>query len=672
ESKSASFTSFSLAGTSINAAASSIRLGRTTDTASAMTISGSLAANGPISVYGGSVTLNAGLSVTPSTTGGILVKAAGDIVTGASQTFQTQGGNITFWSDSDANGAGRIGLDATNSLLSNGGKITLAGGADNGASTVVSGRTSGDGLPDGWAAGNGSTSNCTGVSGTIMGVFFGTTTTITSAGGDVFIAGKGMNGATGACASGIRANQDLQITAAAGKIAMYGVASPASTATYSSGVTLSGSTSRKTIISSSNSSADSIVISGDAGSAAVSRASGIFIHGQTAGANVNNIIANTGTGGIQMTGRSNAVSTDNVADNVGDGFEIYGTAILAKSGAIVLTGTTSSANNSTRYGFAIDHSSASPGLSPSSVSFGARAATTVNSVDMSTSTSNITLNVDSLYVGYNTQPHTFLTTGTVTIQPADSAQSFDRSIDTFGLTFGSGVSAVTIGQSGTAGTVSGATQNNQDVTVSTSNSIAGPLSVYGKTVTVSANQTASTASAILLKSTQDVILGAGTNSSTRNTLTSTGGPITLWSNADASGSGAIQLGNYTKLASGGGAITLAGGATATESSPTGRAENNSTTYTSGVALGTCAVSGNVDLLSGNGDIVIRGYSNANVADAIGVKMWQGSTVDSGTGAVTIDAVSDGCTGTNNCHAFEIFGNNLAPTTITSAKASGTA
>ncbi|MFM5967702.1 MAG: beta strand repeat-containing protein, partial [Micrococcales bacterium] len=47
-------------------------------------------------------------------------------------------------------------------------------------------------------------------------------------------------------------------------------------------------------------------------------------------------------------------------------------------------------------------------------------------------------------------------------------------------------------------------------------------------------------------------------------------------------------------------------------------------------------------------------------------------VDSGTGAVTIDAVSDGCTGTNNCHAFEIFGNNLAPTTITSAKASGTA
>jgi hypothetical protein len=956
----------------------------------AVSISANQTSADQVNVTGSSIAVSGSLSAAATTGAGILLKATGDITTSGSRSFTTSGSNATFWSDSDNNGSGRIGFDASNSITTSGGKVTIAGGADDGASTVTgSARTANDGFPDGYAAGNGSTSGCVAGTGTIQGVFFGTAMTISSGNGDIFIAGKGLTGASGNCATGIIPANDFWITAGTGKVGMYGVANAAAASMFSNGIQFYGTSTRKTIISSSNSASDAIVISGSAGPTASKRSSGIFFHGQTAGANVNNIIANTGTGGVQLVGRSTPTTAEDLTDNVGDALEMYGVAVLAKSGPISLTGATGASNTSNRYGCAFDHSSAAS-LTPSQSSIGARAATTVAGVDMSTSTANITLNCDSIIVGSTTQSKQFLTTGTVTIQPADGAQSFDRAVDNLGLTMGSGVSSLTIGVAGT----SGSTQSNSDVTLSTATSIAGPIMVYGGDITASANLTStlldariqlkatgsinqnasgvafrtnsgkivlwsdadatnggmvtlkgslctaptattcdanaatggddiivagaaadsvdstipggyasgtaigaqttttgiqlgtmgtgntgpkiyssggnitmngqtfvtssavsvnsfgimfvtgtdmyagggklkfdgrnaisnisagnvfamelggwgggttrfystnsasdamvfkntsvttgnglgsfnsgtefnnanggilvqtnslptsvangfkwnvggqiviepvgtsfgsavdfnsnniwgtnvptgfrigkdgntanvtissavtavgtieayggtitasanltvntSTSAAILLKGTQDVLVGAGSNTTTRRTLQTNGGAITLWSNSDASGSGAIQLGNFSKLVSNGGAITMAGSAAANDASPTGYAKNNGTTYANGVEIGTSVQTGNVDLLSSGGDITIKGYTNANTTLMMGIRNWSGSTINSGTGAITMDGQAESCTGSITCHGLELSYSSGATTTVTSAKTSGTA
>jgi filamentous hemagglutinin family protein len=69
--------------------------------------------------------------------------------------FGANGGEIVFWSDSDASGAGYIDIGRYNRFQSLGGRITLAGGLDDGGGTVTTGRVAGDGRPDGWAIATG-------------------------------------------------------------------------------------------------------------------------------------------------------------------------------------------------------------------------------------------------------------------------------------------------------------------------------------------------------------------------------------------------------------------------------------------------------------------------------------------------------------------------------------
>ncbi len=646
-----SFTSAQTWGSSaVSLNTGSFRFGKTGNNV-AMTVAGAITTSaGSAIIHGSDLTINSGISVSGASSA-ILLRSLGNITTAASLTFSTAGGDVTFWADADANGAGRIALANTNTITTTGGRVTLAGGSDDGASTVTSGRTANDGYPDGWAAGNGSTSSCTAATGTLQGVFLSTTTTISSGNGDVFIAGRGLTGATGNCASGVIANQDLWITAGSGKVAIYGTANAAAGSVYSSGIVLYGNSSRKTIISSSNSANDSILLSGVAGPTASQRSSGIFIHGQTAGANVNTIFANTGTGGISMIARSTPTVVETLADNVGDALELYGFAALAKSGPISLTGVTGAASNSNRYGCAFDHSTASS-LSPSQISFGARASTTVAGVDMSSSTSNILLNCDSLIVGNTTQPKQFLTTGTVTIQPADGAQSFDRSIDTTGLTFGSGVSSLTIGQSGTGGVASGSTQNNADVAISNSVSIAGPISVFGGEVSTSVNLTSTLLDApILLKATGSITQNAST------TIRTNSGRAILWADADSNAGGMVIVRGSlctaptattcdVNAATGGDDIIIGGAAAdsvdatipAGFATGTGTATQNVTT---GVQLGTMGTANTgAKLYSSGGNITINGQSvvtAANVtANSFGIMLVSGTDLIAGGGKIRLN------------------------------------
>ena len=196
----------------------------------------------------------------------------------------------------------------------------------------------------------------------------------------------------------------------------------------------------------------------------------------------------------------------------------------------------------------------------------------------------------------------------------------------------------------------GKSGNTAAITVTTPVTATGAIELIGGTVTASANLTvnSSTTAGIMLKASQDAIVGAGTNTSTKRTLQTSGGPITLWSNSDASGSGAINMGNFSKLTSGGGAITLAGSANNTETAPSGYARSNGSTYPNGVTLGSSVQTGNVELLSGGGDITLRGQNSGGspAAMAFGV-FGNGSVVNSGTGKISITGIA---TGTANINA----------------------
>ena len=658
ESTSANFTAVSLSGFAVNAVATSIRVGKTTDTSSAMSIGGSLAANGPISIYGGNITLSAGLTVDPSTTGAILVKGGGNVATSGTRAFSTKGGNITFWADSDVNSIGRVYLDNSNTVTSNGGAVTLAGGADNGTSTVTSGRSSSDGLPDGYAWGNGG-SDCNGT----YGVQTGTDVSISTAGGTLFIAGRGQNLSTYNCSDGVYMNGGNKLSAGAGKIGIFGVSNAQSTGEWSRGITFNGaSATQKTIISSSNTAADSIVISGDSTAAASTNSSGILFARGT-GNTVNTIVANTSTGGIQITGRSGSAVAAGITDYVGDGIEQYGLAVLGKGGQISLTGTTSASASSIVYGLSFDHTSLTTYAGADNY-FGGMAVS-VDSVDMTNSSSNVVLNVDSISntTTVNSVAYTraFKTTGTVTIQPADSAQSFDRTVDFSGLTYTSGVTGLTIGQSGTSGVVSGTTQTANDLTIPAV-SIAGPISLYGQSISLTGGLASSTASKILVKARGNITLSASKAISTTN------GPIVIWGRAgsleSSTDAGYFTMDNGASVTSGGGPIYIAGSTSVDSNSyPNGHLYTNESSKFA-VGMGTSPTGTNMSVNSSGGDIRIYGQTGSAASQAMAVQGTTASTINAVAGRVDINLVS----ATTNDNVFEAWNGGL--TVSSSAPADG--
>jgi len=123
-----------------------------------------LTANGPITVYGGNLVVSTSLTSSgTSAAQGIYLKATGNITSNGDVNYTTNGGDITFWSDSDASGAGYIYIQDRNNLdsrtnanrtsalistASGGGTITLGGG--NTSTTLASGTV----VPTGFAVDN--------------------------------------------------------------------------------------------------------------------------------------------------------------------------------------------------------------------------------------------------------------------------------------------------------------------------------------------------------------------------------------------------------------------------------------------------------------------------------------------------------------------------------------
>ena len=143
ESHSSSFSSaFDYENFDLDPSVSSVRIGKTTNTANVV-IKDPVAMAGPISIYGGDILLEEDLTSTLSGAD-VLVKGRGDVEAVASRSFLTNNGDIVFWSNSDNSGVGSIKLGNDNVLNSSngrsgdtdsgGGKITLGGGSGSGTS----------------------------------------------------------------------------------------------------------------------------------------------------------------------------------------------------------------------------------------------------------------------------------------------------------------------------------------------------------------------------------------------------------------------------------------------------------------------------------------------------------------------------------------------------------
>jgi uncharacterized repeat protein (TIGR02543 family) len=422
---------------------------------------------------GGNATVNANLT----NSGNLVLKASGNVAIASSVSVTTAGGSITLWSDSDSNSSGRITTGTSVSLSSSGGAITLAGGADNGGSNVTSGRQSGDGLPDGYAYGP---------TGAAIGIDIGDLNTISSGAGNIFIAGHGQNLSTGSVAAGLYVGAGTSVSATTGKIHIYGRSNGNSTtAEYSEAIRLKGVAANGVnylSITNSSTASDAILLVGDASSTKGARASGIsgLSWYDRASGGPKNLIANTSSGGVTLTGRGGQLAGF-TSDQTGSGLELNSTAVLAKSGSITLNGDTASTDNGYAYGFSSNHVNVARFVGASF--FGAHAIT-INSVDMSTSSADITWNVDSFHVPNSASTSTTVkTSGRVVIQPASNGSaltSFDRAVSTSGLTVDSSTTGLTVGRTG----------NTQALTIPVVYSIAGDIKLYGAAVSVSANQTA--------------------------------------------------------------------------------------------------------------------------------------------------------------------------------------
>ncbi|BAP87656.1 filamentous haemagglutinin family outer membrane protein [Burkholderiales bacterium GJ-E10] len=318
---------FNTSGTYFVPGFSGITLGSSGSTG-AVTVSSPLSVADPLTINGSTVTVGANLTNT-ALNSAILVQATGDITQTASAAVTTNGGSVTYDSNSANLGSGNIWLQGTGtsgaSINTNGGNITLSGG-----SNVATGYATGD------AALNGN-----GVSLDTVNLFSG--------GGNIVIRGKSSTTnpsfSTSECSpcntnDGIHMYGSDVINAGSGTIDLEGVAVGNSSSQYSNGIETSITGYTRILSSATNATAINLV--GDASASTSSSDEwGVFLWG---GNNFGIVVAATGTGGgVSISGKGG-----NFTGKAGGTHTEPNAYVLAASGPISLTGTAGAL--STTYG----------------------------------------------------------------------------------------------------------------------------------------------------------------------------------------------------------------------------------------------------------------------------------------------------------------------------------
>ncbi|MDE2398878.1 MAG: filamentous hemagglutinin N-terminal domain-containing protein, partial [Burkholderiales bacterium] len=550
---------------------------------------------GPISLYGGNVSVNANMTSTGSG-GAVLVQATGGIAQAVNTSVTTAGGNISYLSN--ANGgtaAGGISIGNGTSFTSGGGNILFAGG-------TLAGYATGVDLVNGYASNYNN-----------AGIWFGSSDAaninIKSGGGN--ITARGMEN--------------------------YTAGTNASFPNYGWGLFGGGGLTMDTRDANGQGSG-SITLAGQSNGTAPGGSSGMQL---SAGGYTTPSTFQTYAGSISLSGSKNAggsnawnsvllshaslLSNSGNVSIVGDSFGFGAGTTLSTAGALAVTpyasdsfssavnfgGSLSGANfvgSSAAAGLTISNLAGLSGFTLGSASNGA--ATTLGGPFTVAGPISVLAGGSGGTVATTSTLTTTASSGNVTLQAAGN---------------------VTVG-----GTVTSAGSGGISV-VSTTNG----------GIVLNAGLVATAPGApVLVKGPGDIV---STDNAT--TFQTHNGNLTFWSDSDAYLGGAIYIGRNNTLnsangstaqASGGGRITLAGGTTVDGAGlPTGYAagsSGSSATTSSGITFGD-DVNGadNIAIYSGGGNILFKGASyagNVSASYVMGIDGRGGMVVNSGAGTIT--------------------------------------
>jgi len=568
--------------------------------------------NGPISFLGAFMRVSGGNITSTASAGAILVKAKGFISLEADIDIQTNGGDVILWANSvnstTSGDNNNITLAENNRIITNGGDIILAGGT-------------GTTQPVGYAF-NGS--NNSGYAGVKLGnlnddsdFILLDTSGVNS--GNIIIRGY-TSGDT--LYGGISAEDDLTINSGEGFIEINGYSN------VGSGV-IFGKSNTEPI--------DYVITSASANEPAIS------IQGTTAGSENFGVAltpawntsskyliqstSNSG-GGISITGH-----TGGRFGLISDGHPSGIYQVLSNSGDINLTATRSAVT---------DYRSV---YLQGEMYFGKRGSTTtVNGVapfDTTGYTGNILVSVEDQFV-QSGQSATFSTEGDITFRFDDQLLYGDDSVIVSGsnLIFESLDTAYdnsqTFGSLWDLGNTSsslriGKSTNTADVTIDSALSVVGPITVYGDDINITNNLNTSNSGDLKLLASGSLVFKTN-----RVLLTTDGGNVALLSDVDGEGTGQFRVENGIQVSSSGGNITVAGG------------DNAGSGFANGALAGLyegIRMEGDLDFLSGGGDIVLKGKSAYQVTTTegnAGIGIYNSNStldIDSGAGSITLQGVS---------------------------------
>ncbi|WP_249883334.1 fibronectin type III domain-containing protein [Candidatus Aquiluna sp. UB-MaderosW2red] len=678
---STAFTDFQgrTAGLTLASKLGGLQIGRPGDTTAAMTLSKNWTIAGPISVHAGDIVVasNIELVTTDEATSPIRFFTGGSIYTATGVDLTTTGSDVVYWTAVDKvagtnRTASNIYIDP-GTITTNGGKIWLAGGRDDGGLDALittdrgkwSSVSARDGLPDGYAVGQNS------ANWDEMGVLINANSVLKSGGGDIFIAGA-VAPAGGYNLGHIGIFPGVQIDSGTGRIAMWGRSLGSAT---NQGISLHvGNNGAPAIISSDAASADAISLYSD------SSAGGAWSRGITAlwyaawdqksGHQGVRILATKSGGGITLSGIGSSAGNDGSGIQ---GLRLGFIDILATDGPITLNGAAGPSSWAVGTSFGWENNS------QEAVRLGAWTAGATNAVggnrvttaggtqvDFATSSSDVTIHSDAVWMrqsGNGMWGVYVATTGDFKILPTTitgglftESANFKTTQNTTDWSFGKLQFPITpesiqIGRPTTTTPIS----------IASNLEAHGAISVHGSALNIQGNvESKSGRGDVLFKSRSSIALAPNKKIETN------GSNIVLWGgSADGNGYVLIDDGACVNtnascdpaVSVSTGSIYMGGGSAGT-SYPTGPVVDSG--YR-GVRLATSSLS-RVKVLSGGGDIVMRGQSNLH-----GFESWQGSTIKATTGSITIEGTS-----TTAGNQGVRFATNSGTTLISSGKTSGTA
>jgi hypothetical protein len=472
-----------LTGLTISGNPSSVRIGKTTNTAN-ITLGSAVTAAGPISVYGGNIDINNNLTSTANNAK-ILIKASGQINTNNTRTFQTNNGDFILWSDADNSNGGRIWLGLNNTIntangsisngLSGGGKIVLAGGLDNGAN----GGTANDDIPDGFASNNSS-----------IGVYLGNTssnyTQMYSGGGDILIKGASTFASASNDGTGLWSDGRWLANSGKGTISIQGTSTHFFGINFSAPLNNISSGNKHIEFVSDKSTGNAVEVTGSSNASY-----GVVFNYE----NPKEVLA-TGGGAITITG---------IGGGGLQGIFFQNTDILSTSGEITMNG----GSNGIR-------------VASSGVRIGSRLSTAITSSTSNVKWTTNSIDLINLSSGFS---NNFSTSGNVTIEPFSNSFTNAISYPITNLSVANTVSGLTLGKS----------TNTTNITFGSTTTIAGPITAFGGTIAINENIASSNGSTISL-------FGNALTFGTNKIVTSNNGQLII---APQNASNTIGLGGAT-------------------------------------------------------------------------------------------------------------------------------